>query len=176
MKERVCPQCRIIMKSHTIKGYEVDVCPQCDGMFFDFEEILLAKQELDEAQNFENVQYGDDIKDHPTTSYQCPSCNMTMKEIEYEYDSGIHIDRCDSCYGIYLNKGELLQLNNYLESSVGSREAQERMKKGENILAVVEKKLGEDEKKAEKAADNLYTSDDLPMLNGIVDYLIQKII
>ncbi len=39
---------------------------------------------------------------------QCPKCRGTMRT----YDrSGVHIEQCDSCRGIFLDYGELERLN-----------------------------------------------------------------
>jgi len=35
---------------------------------------------------------------------KCPKCGMDLQEIEYK---GIKIDKCFSCEGIFLDKGEL---------------------------------------------------------------------
>lgn len=35
---------------------------------------------------------------------KCPKCGMDMQEIDYK---GIKIDKCFSCEGIFLDKGEL---------------------------------------------------------------------
>ncbi len=38
---------------------------------------------------------------------RCPKCGMALEEIEFR---GVHIDKCFSCGGVYLDDGELDQV------------------------------------------------------------------
>ena len=38
---------------------------------------------------------------------KCPKCGMNLVEIEYK---SIRVDRCSSCEGLWLDKGELAQI------------------------------------------------------------------
>ena len=44
----------------------------------------------------------------------CPKCDGTLAEIVYE---DVHIDRCDKCEGVWLDKGELERLTQREESA-----------------------------------------------------------
>jgi len=37
----------------------------------------------------------------------CPKCNVAMKSFNYAYTSGVIIDKCPECGGIWLDKDEL---------------------------------------------------------------------
>ena len=41
----------------------------------------------------------------------CPKCNKTLRSIKYEAQL-LTVDRCDSCKGLWLDKGELAQYAN----------------------------------------------------------------
>jgi len=142
-------------------------------MFFDMEELVLAREHLDTTTEFATLQTGDDRKDHPEHSYACPGCQAIMKEIEYQYDSGIHIDHCANCQGIFLGASELVQINNYLDSET-SPEVAARLKRGERIAEEFEKRLAAEDQNSKQAVDNLYRSDDLPGLNRVTNFLIDR--
>lgn len=40
----------------------------------------------------------------------CPKCNQKMTLVNYAYDSGVFINRCADCEGIWLEKGQLEQI------------------------------------------------------------------
>ena len=40
---------------------------------------------------------------------RCPRCGGTLKE--ESFDNNVHIDRCETCHGIWLDAGELEQLS-----------------------------------------------------------------
>lgn len=44
---------------------------------------------------------------NPTTELQCPKCQSPMRHIER---SGVTLDRCTECGGIFLDRGELEHL------------------------------------------------------------------
>jgi len=49
---------------------------------------------------------------------KCPKCGHDLAPIEYQ---GIHVDRCTSCAGIWLDPGELEQLRDLRDPNVLSR-------------------------------------------------------
>ncbi len=46
-------------------------------------------------------------KGEAASSMQCPRCHGTLKEEIYDE---VHIDRCDTCNGVWLDSGELEQI------------------------------------------------------------------
>ena len=106
---RNCPTCQIPLDCRQMAGEEIDICSQCGGTFFDDGELeslvglflLYEKVRLDEPE----------IDSVPTTEkirqVACPSDGspMTSEEI-----SGLIIDRCPQCDGIWLDSGELVAL------------------------------------------------------------------
>jgi ribosomal protein L37AE/L43A len=48
-----------------------------------------------------------------TLAVQCPKCEGSLKEVSHE---GVSIDRCNKCYGVWLDAGELERLTGQEES------------------------------------------------------------
>ena len=38
---------------------------------------------------------------------RCPRCEGRLHKFNYTYGSAVHIDRCGSCFGVWLDDGEL---------------------------------------------------------------------
>lgn len=43
-------------------------------------------------------------------SMPCPGCEATLNVIEFDLDPPIRIERCESCFGMFFNPGELVAL------------------------------------------------------------------
>jgi len=94
---------------------EVDYCPECLGVWFDKDELRLAKDDNDA-----NLQWLDfDIwRDKGKFAVmridkRCPVCRIPFMEVNYD-DSKVKIDFCKRCQGIWLDRGEFKQIMMYL--------------------------------------------------------------
>lgn len=47
--------------------------------------------------------------------FNCPGCEGTMRIVNYAGDSGVHIDRCESCGGVWLDSDELEHIQILME-------------------------------------------------------------
>ena len=95
---------------------EVDYCPQCGGIWFDADELRLAKDMKDENLKWLDVDLWDDEKKFKVSKGKkiCPVDRLPLYEVEYG-DSGIKVDVCNICKGIWLDKGEFKKIINYLK-------------------------------------------------------------
>lgn len=94
-----CPKCKAYTATEMLFDVEVDVCPTCQGIWFDRNElsrIVGTKQDLQLT--------GARMKD---TSYKCPRCQNPLLEVPYTWDKTLLVDVCASCEGIFLDHGEL---------------------------------------------------------------------
>lgn len=96
-------------------------CPNCFGAFFDMREA-----ENEAASGIRPEHRNADSRFRKTGSKEraiwdarpCPRCEgTTMRELEYSDESGIHIDLCSCCGGIFLDGGELEEMRKYLATS-----------------------------------------------------------
>ena len=99
-----CPKCQQTMRAEAHEGIELDRCGACGGLFFDsgeLEAILgrLAGQRLDRSPMPANG-----AMDAQAAS--CPRCEKPMVA-EPGPRNDLHIDRCGTCGGVFLDAGEL---------------------------------------------------------------------
>ena len=104
-----CPKCKIDLKASDLEEYGfviIDVCPICDGAWFDkgeldrLDESIWTDVEKIEFHNVESVHK--DIK--------CPKCDTKLEPLNPKDLKELIIDRCPSCQGFWLDKGELDQM------------------------------------------------------------------
>jgi len=106
-----CPVCKIDLKSKYLKKIKVDECPKCKGIWFEEDELRQAKDKADPDMNwmdFEIWKNKDKIKAE-SRNLPCPKCNQTLVTVEYG-DTGVKVDSCANCRGIWLDKGEFKKI------------------------------------------------------------------
>lgn len=114
-----CPRCNTVLKQNQLNDVnftvEVDSCPGCGGSWFDNGE-LTRLEKIIEPIFFE-------IRKIPETKEQikqmkCPSCSAQpyLEKIQHARDEKVIVDICNSCNGVWLDKGELeaIQKENWL--------------------------------------------------------------
>ncbi len=101
-----CPVCNTDLEKSDLGKYGfviLDVCPQCQGAWFDKGEL----DRLDEAiwVDIEKHAFHDVEGDHKQVS--CPKCKVVLDPISPSDEHELIIDRCPSCEGFWLDRGEL---------------------------------------------------------------------
>jgi len=102
-----CVKCNSILDRATFEGLEVDLCPRCGGLWLDRGEITraarLPEQELTRLRALLT-----DVGGPPPlptdNTVPCPACEGQLAEVLL---GNVHVDYCDSCQGIFLDRGEL---------------------------------------------------------------------
>lgn len=106
-----CPICKKNLLSAIFYNVEIDYCPICLGLWFDEDELRWAKDEkYKELKWFDVDLWKDEAKFK--TSYGirlCPCCRMPLYEVYYG-DSGIIVDVCKLCHGIWLDRMEFKKI------------------------------------------------------------------
>ncbi len=94
---------------------EVDYCPECLGIWFDRDELRLAKDDKDAQLEWLDFDIWRDKSkfDMRRIDKRCPVCRMAMVEVGYDH-SKVKIDFCKHCQGIWLDRGEFKQIIIYL--------------------------------------------------------------
>ena len=90
-----------------VAGRTVDRCETCNGCWFDSSELSAAIDATNATPNSSNCHTVARI------AINCPRCKITVASSIYAHDSGIPINRCSRCHGVWLQKGQLQQLANY---------------------------------------------------------------
>ena len=102
-----CVKCNSILDRATFQGLEVDLCPKCGGLWLDRGEITRAAK-LPEtgagsparpADAEPGTAPGPDGEHAP-----CPACAGSLSEVML---GTVHVDYCNTCHGIFLDRGEL---------------------------------------------------------------------
>lgn len=102
-----CVKCNSILDRTTFEGLEVDLCPRCGGLWLDRGEITraarLPEQELSRLRSLLTDVGGPPPLPSENT-VPCPACEGKLDEVML---GNVHVDFCETCQGIFLDRGEL---------------------------------------------------------------------
>ncbi len=102
-----CPKCKTAIHEMRLEGVDFDFCSSCKGMWFDRDELAFM-MELKK-----DIPYIEKIKEAAKrTAYDCPRCGQKLEELKFDSLHNLLFDRCLSCHGIWLDKGELAKAEN----------------------------------------------------------------
>lgn len=117
-----CPKCRQPLQGVDYQGVHIETCPACGGDWLDSGElknIVLAREmRFDEKECLAMAQAAKitgvkltDLNRHLT----CPNCGASTNPVNYGDDTGVIIDKCPRCNGIWLDRGELEKIQELVE-------------------------------------------------------------
>lgn len=111
-----CPLCKKELDKAIFFGVEVDYCTECLGIWFEKDELRLAKDEREDKLKWLDVDLWDKEDELGTKRGEklCPSCRLAMYEVGYG-ESEIKVDICKKCKGIWLDRGEFNKIIGYLK-------------------------------------------------------------
>ncbi len=114
-----CPNCKIELHPKSIQGIEIEECKQCEGIWFENDELRQVKDKIDSDLNwmdFEILKHPEKFK--PTAKRtNCPSCKKSMSVLDYD-QTKVEIDYCVDCNGVWLEKNELEKIIEALEKEI----------------------------------------------------------
>lgn len=104
-----CAKCEGVLQKVNLGEVEVDQCPECSGIWFDFGELDRILEEDDISKLRDNI---DNSAAEDVLRSACPACGGAGKMIQCAslQVHGLHIDTCKVCYGQWLDGGELEKL------------------------------------------------------------------
>lgn len=117
-----CPNCQGELTAVTYEGIQVETCPGCEGEWLDADElgkiVRIREAKFNEAEcralaaatPVKGVKLKDVDRD-----LTCPKCGGTTDPVHYGGDSGIIIDRCTVCNGLWLDGSELEKIQALVE-------------------------------------------------------------
>ncbi len=112
----ICQACKKNLAKAIFYGVEVDYCPECLGLWFEKDELRLAKDMRDRDLNWLDIDLW-----KKKTSFRislgeklCPSCRLPLYQVNYGR-SKIEVDFCNLCQGIWLDRGEFKKIIEYLK-------------------------------------------------------------
>ncbi|MBM3250928.1 MAG: hypothetical protein FJZ07_01700 [Candidatus Nealsonbacteria bacterium] len=112
----LCPHCKIKLNSAILHNTEVDYCSQCLGLWFEQDELRLAKDEKDKDLQWLDIDLWKNEKEFKISYGRriCPSCRVPLYEVYYG-SSGIIVDVCNLCQGVWLDRAEFKKIIDWLK-------------------------------------------------------------
>lgn len=122
-----CPRCQTVLKTATYEGVEIETCPGCEGEWLDQGELATIVEKQERALPEEMVESMDRltretfaIDDSSPSQMKCPKClDSELKRFIYAATSGIALDKCPTCGGVWLDKNELEMVQVLVEEWMG---------------------------------------------------------
>jgi len=117
-----CPQCGVDLKLMEYESALIHSCEGCGGEFLGPAELThivktrerLFPVQLQELLADRKPEFGVPAEEtHRELS--CPKCKNPMQVMNYCGDSGVFIDRCSQCNGLWLDHEELEKIQTLLE-------------------------------------------------------------
>ncbi|MCS6859745.1 MAG: zf-TFIIB domain-containing protein [Abditibacteriales bacterium] len=115
----ICPRCDKPLSSGVYDGLRLDTCKACGGMWVDAPEFPVLMQRSPEQLKQLEQQLGQtkvhlDAVLESRRALMCPLCYEPMIERSYTYGSGIRLNTCGTCRGVWADAGELSQIAEFI--------------------------------------------------------------
>jgi Zn-finger nucleic acid-binding protein len=126
---KTCPTCSVELIPEKVATIQVDQCPECKGLWFEDQELRLAKDHADR----DLVWMDFEIWNHPELFQvdphhrMCPGCRSEMVAIGYD-STKVNVDYCTTCHGIWLDKGDFQRIIEQLAKQLTQKTATEYLK------------------------------------------------
>ncbi len=117
-----CPSCKNSLRTIMYEGIQIETCDACQGEWLDAGElkhiVQVRETRFDEQERRAVAAAvkitGVDVK-QADRDLVCPKCSDRTDAINYGGDTGIVIDRCPGCGGIWLDGGEMEKIQMVVE-------------------------------------------------------------
>lgn len=112
-----CPRCNTQLEEVELEDIKVDFCNSCEGLFYEKNELQSVIQNTiednDGALNnyLQVIEKEEELLD---SEICCPEDGKSMKTLEYPEGSGIILDLCTECQGIWADNKETEKILTYL--------------------------------------------------------------
>jgi Zn-finger nucleic acid-binding protein len=108
LRTRHCPDCGAEMKETRMHGVDLDLCPECNGIWLDHGELKeILQRRISERANPRDMAAAN------ACDRTCPECK---RHLFVRHFAGCEIDQCINCAGIFLDGGELEQIQEAVHS------------------------------------------------------------
>lgn len=111
-----CPACAKKLHRFEAAGVTLDGCAACGGIWFDeheLEQVNLTRADTDET--VAEISRPPSLKVDEDAIRQCPKCKRVKTEKKlFSLGSGVIMDVCPKCSGVWLDFGELEKIHESL--------------------------------------------------------------
>lgn len=122
-----CPNCQHLLKKESFHGVQIDYCTSCKGLWFDRGELRKAKDNTDENLRWLDFYLFEEKEGKyidSSSKRKCPIDATLMVSQKYA-ESGILINKCLQCQGVWLDYHEFEKIVEYLHKKIYSETAAE---------------------------------------------------
>ena len=123
-----CSKCQSELEEINFRGIKVNECIDCQGRWFDRGELRKAKDNTDEDLRWLDFDPFDAKSDRFYVVLKeggaCPKCAENMATLTYA-NSGVFIEKCQQCEGVWLQDGEFKKIITFLENIITTESASE---------------------------------------------------
>lgn len=167
-----CPNCHGSLREITYEDALIHTCDDCGGEFIGAE--ALSHIVATRVEQFPEAEAADlsDLKPEFGSSspgakmlptLNCPQCEGVMSVGNYGGDSGIFIDRCDDCGGVWLDQDELENVQ--ILSERWADEAPEQMR-------AIAGKLEQARQEAAASTNQAFAGSRFAFVNAIINRIL----
>lgn len=115
----ICPRCDKPLSAGVYEGLRLDTCQACGGVWIDAYELSALMQrspaQLKQLeQTLGQTKVNLDAVLGTRNVLMCPLCYVPMIDRQYTYGSGVRINTCGECRGVWVDAGELSQIAEFL--------------------------------------------------------------
>jgi Zn-finger nucleic acid-binding protein len=129
-----CPRDGTTLARVRVAGIELDKCHRCDGIWCNRGEMeRIHDAELSDVEEMLEQKYGNPSYREGTTEghMRCPCCeDARLLEYTYTYIKRVRIDRCERCFGVWLDDTEL-------DAVVGERREIDKVEPGQRLRGLL---------------------------------------
>ncbi len=124
-----CPRCEIPLTPSAVQQVPVQRCPQCRGLWFEAHALRDAREAAEPDLAFLEVELWSDAEQfrHAPGSGRCPAGDGALHALEYGH-TGVGVDYCDACFGVWLDEAEFERIVNALEHELDRRPASDYLR------------------------------------------------
>lgn len=111
-----CPNNHELAQRIKIGTVKIDRCSECRGLWFNRDELRLAKDSQEEETRWFDIDLWKNEKDFKSASSHkfCPVCQAPFYNIQYG-NSGICVEVCKNCLGLWLEEGEFRKIVDFVQ-------------------------------------------------------------
>ena len=109
-----CPRCQGSLSTTSMGIVEIEICSGCGGMWLDANELEIVVEKAQSMLSHKELPAVKDVEasTEKDIDMKCPKCiDTSLRAFIYAFDSGIELDKCPLCKGLWLDKSELEQLS-----------------------------------------------------------------
>lgn len=104
----LCPVCREPMIVMELDQIELDVCPDCQGIWFDAQELRELFELVGVPEQVHDLEDHLERFDRARGRRSCPRCGARIEPVKSPASDGdLVLDRCPRGHGLWFDKGEL---------------------------------------------------------------------